>query len=46
MEEIVGATVQRTYTYGLRRISQNWPGAATVPNFYGYDSMALVAFLE
>jgi RHS repeat-associated protein len=38
VEEIVGTTVQRTYTYGLQRISENeLIGAVWVPSFYGYD---------
>jgi len=37
-EESVNGVVQRTYTYGLQRISENQPiQGAWTPNFYGYD---------
>jgi RHS repeat-associated protein len=43
VEELVGGSVQRTYTYGLQRISENqiidnqW-----TPSFYGYDGAGSV----
>jgi RHS repeat-associated protein len=38
MEEIVGGTVQRTYTYGLQRISEDQiVDNAWTPSFYEYD---------
>ncbi len=38
VEEVVGSAVQRMYTYGLRRISQNQLINSTwTPSFYGYD---------
>ena len=38
VEEIVGSAVQRTYTYGLERISQNQlVNSSWTPSFYGYD---------
>ncbi len=47
MEEIVGGSVQRVYTYGLQRISQNLSPAVTgsnawTPSFYVYDGGASV----
>jgi YD repeat-containing protein len=43
VEEVVGATVQRQYTYGLQRISQNeLIGGAWSSSFYGYDGMGNV----
>jgi hypothetical protein len=38
MEELVNGTVQRTYTYGLNRISENQlVNGVWAPSFYGYD---------
>jgi RHS repeat-associated protein len=38
VEEVVGGSVQREYTYGLQRISQNQIVSSTwTPSFYGYD---------
>jgi RHS repeat-associated protein len=38
VEELVGTAVQRTYTYGIQRISQNRLVSGTeAPSFYGYD---------
>ncbi len=38
MEEIVGGSVQRVYTYGLQRISENQiVNNQWTPSFYGYD---------
>jgi RHS repeat-associated protein len=38
VEEVTGATAERTYTYGLQRISQNQiVGNTWTPSFYGYD---------
>jgi RHS repeat-associated protein len=37
-EEVVNGTVQRTYTHGLKWVSQSWPGASIVVNYYGYDA--------
>ena len=38
LDEIVNGTVQRTYTYGLQRISENQLVSNTwTPSFYGYD---------
>jgi RHS repeat-associated protein len=38
VEELTGGSVQRTYTYGLQRISQEQiVGSAWTPSFYGYD---------
>src|SRR6266436_9740028 len=43
VEEIVGAAVQRTYTYGSQRISQDqFISGAWVPSFYGYDGSGSV----
>ncbi len=38
IDELTGATVTRTYTYGLQRISQDQVISNTwTPSFYGYD---------
>ncbi|MBZ5726561.1 MAG: hypothetical protein LAP87_16365 [Acidobacteriia bacterium] len=38
VEEVVGSGVQRTYTYGSQRISQNQLiSNSWMPSFYGYD---------
>ena len=43
IEEIVGGSVQRVYTYGLQRISENQVISSTwTPNFYGYDGAGSV----
>ena len=43
MEEIVGGSVQRSYTYGLQRISQNQVIDNTwTASFYGYDGAGSV----
>jgi RHS repeat-associated protein len=46
VEEVVGGVVQRTYTYGLQRISQSQliSGAWTA-SFYGYDGFGSVRML-
>ena len=42
-EESVNTVVQRTYTYGLQRISENQPIQGTwTPSFYGYDGFGSV----
>jgi RHS repeat-associated protein len=42
-EESVNGVVQRTYTYGLQRISENQQINGTwTPSFYGYDGMGSV----
>jgi RHS repeat-associated protein len=46
VEEVVGSAVQRTYTYGLQRISQSQLINSTwTPSFYGYDGSANVRTL-
>jgi RHS repeat-associated protein len=43
MEEIVGGSVERTYTYGLQRISQDQLISSTwATSFYGYDGAGSV----
>ena len=43
MEEIVSGAVERTYTYGLQRISQDqFISSAWTPSFYGYDGAGSV----
>lgn len=38
VDELQGGAVQREYTYGLQRISENQPvSGAWTPSFYGYD---------
>jgi len=47
VEEVTGTTAQRTYTYGLQRISQNQQIAnAWTPSFYGYDGGGTVRLLS
>jgi YD repeat-containing protein len=42
-EESVNGIVQRTYTYGLQRISEDQPISGTwTPSFYGYDGFGTV----
>ena len=42
-EESVNGVLQRTYTYGLQRISENQPIQGTwTPSFYGYDGFGSV----
>jgi len=46
MDEVVGTAVNRTYAYGLRRISENQlVGSTWTPSFYGYDGHGNVRFL-
>jgi RHS repeat-associated protein len=46
VEELGTAGVQRTYTYGSQRISQNQIiGSAWIPTFYGYDGAGSVRTL-
>ena len=46
VDELVGTTVQRSYSYGLQRISQSRPvNGAWTPSFYGYDGMGSVRML-
>jgi len=46
MDEVVGTAVNRTYTYGLNRISENQlVGSTWTPSFYGYDGHGNVRFL-
>ena len=46
VEESVNGAVQRTYTYGLQRISQNQLiGGAWVPSFFIYDGAGTVRML-
>jgi RHS repeat-associated protein len=46
VEEVVNGAVQRTYTYGLQRISQYQPINSTwTASFYGYDGMGSVRLL-
>jgi RHS repeat-associated protein len=43
IEEVVGGAVQREYTYGLQRISENQViSGSWTTNFYGYDGMGTV----
>jgi RHS repeat-associated protein len=43
VEEVASAAVQRTYTYGLQRISQAQTVNSTwTPSFYGYDGLGSV----
>jgi RHS repeat-associated protein len=44
LEEIVGGVVQRTYQYGLERISQTQVTSGTT-SYYGYDAHGDVRFL-
>jgi RHS repeat-associated protein len=46
VEEIGAGGAQRTYTYGVQRISQNQPMNGTwTPSFYGYDGLGSVRTL-
>ncbi len=46
VEEVAGAAAERTYTYGLQRISQNQQNSnAWTPSFYGYDAGGTVRLL-
>jgi len=46
LDEIVGGSVNRTYAYGLQRISENQlVGGSWTPSFYGYDGHGNVRFL-
>jgi hypothetical protein len=46
MDEVAGTAVNRTYTYGLNRISENQlVGSTWTPSFYGYDGHGTVRFL-
>ena len=46
VEELVGGSVQRTYTSGLQRTSQNQLiGSTWTPSFYGYDGFGSVRTL-
>ena len=46
LDEIVGGSVNRTYAYGLQRISENQlVGSIWTPSLYGYDGHGNVRFL-
>jgi RHS repeat-associated protein len=46
LDEVVGTTVKKVYTYGLQRISENQVSGSTwTPTFYGYDGHGNVRFL-
>ena len=46
LDELVAGVVQKTYTYGQQRISENQPASGTwTPTFYGYDGHGNVRFL-
>jgi hypothetical protein len=46
MDELVNGSVTRTYTYGLKRISENQLISGTwTPRFYGYNGHGNVRFL-
>jgi YD repeat-containing protein len=46
VEEVVGTTAQRTYTYGRKRITENQPiGGSWTASFYGYDGLGSVRLL-
>ncbi len=46
IEEIQGPTIQKSYTYGVSRISQDaLVGASYVRSYYGYDGQGSVRFL-
>jgi RHS repeat-associated protein len=46
MDEVVSGAVTKTYTYGLRLISENQLVSGTwTPSFYGYDGHGNVRFL-
>ena len=46
VDEVVSSVVERMYTYGRQRISQNQVDAGVwTPSFYGYDGGGTVRFL-
>jgi len=46
MDEVISGAVTKTYTYGLRLISENQlSGSTWTPSFYGYDGHGNVRFL-
>ena len=45
VEEIFNSSVQRTYTYGLQRISQDWAPPSPTAHFYVYDGHGSVRAL-
>jgi YD repeat-containing protein len=45
VEEVLNGSVQRTYTYGVRRISQNSATATPTGQFYVYDGHGSVRAL-
>ena len=46
MDEVLGGSVSKTYTYGVQRISQDQPqGNTGTPSFYGYDAHGSVRLL-
>jgi RHS repeat-associated protein len=46
VDEVVGTAVNRTYAYGLNRVSENQlVGGTWTPSFYGYDGHGNVRFL-
>lgn len=46
VDELLGGTVSKTYTYGVQRISQDQPrGNTGTPSFYGYDAHGSVRLL-
>jgi RHS repeat-associated protein len=46
IDELVNGSVNRTYAYGLQRISQNQLiGGVWTPSFYGYDGHGSVRYL-
>jgi len=46
VEELIGGAVQRTYTHGRQRISQNQLISTTwMPSFYAYDGLGSVRLL-
>ena len=46
LDELVAGVVQKTYTYGLQRISENQLASGKwTPTFYGYDGHGNVRFL-
>lgn len=46
VDEMMGGSISKTYTYGVQRISQDQPqGATGTPSFYGYDAHGSVRLL-
>jgi len=46
VDELLGGSVSKTYTYGVQRISQDQPqGNTGTPSFYGYDAHGSVRLL-